>query len=169
MHENENENEPEPKPLPMKAIAVSVGALFAALVAGFLIVPAFFDTNPMGGRLFEDGPAPWAVSEAEQARFQYTEAQQRGRYHFQQYCASCHGPEGRGNGPSAMTLSTRPPNLITTDSRAVKNGMTKEGVLKTLEHGIPGTDMGSYAQLPADVKAEIADFVEYLNTHPALF
>lgn len=163
------DNDNEPKPLPMKAITLGVGGLFLVLVLGFLIVPAFFDTNPMGGRLFEDGPAPWAVSPEEQSRFQFTEAQTKGRYHFQQYCASCHGPEGRGNGPMAQTLRTRMPNLITTDSRAVKNGLDKAGVLKTLEEGIPGTDMGAYSHLPQSTQEEIADFVEYINTHPGLF
>ena len=159
----------EPKPLPMKAIGLATLGLFVLLVMGFLVVPAFFDTNPMGGRLFEDGPAPWALSEEEQSRFEFTESQTKGRYHFQQYCASCHGPEGRGNGPSSATLTTRPPNLITTDTGAVKNGLGKAGVLKTLEEGIAGSTMGSYAHLPAATKAELADYVEFINTHPALF
>lgn len=161
------ENE-DPKPLPMKAITLGVGGLFVLLAAGFLVIPAFFDKDPFGGRLFEDGPAPWAIPETEQAKFQYTEAQLKGRYHFQNYCASCHGPEGRGNGPTSQTLSRRPPNLITA-SGGLKNGLSREGVLKTLEEGIPGTEMGKYAGLPAEVKEQIADYVVFLNTHPSLF
>jgi mono/diheme cytochrome c family protein len=34
-----------------------------------------------------------------------------GRVFFQQYCASCHGSEGKGNGPVAETLKTPPPDL----------------------------------------------------------
>jgi mono/diheme cytochrome c family protein len=30
---------------------------------------------------------------------------------FLQYCASCHGPKGEGNGPLAQTLTTPPANL----------------------------------------------------------
>src|SRR5262245_23316272 len=34
-----------------------------------------------------------------------------GKAIFMQYCASCHGPKGSGNGPLAATLSTPPANL----------------------------------------------------------
>jgi len=30
---------------------------------------------------------------------------------FQQYCAACHGAEGRGDGPAAGALSQRPEDL----------------------------------------------------------
>ncbi len=30
---------------------------------------------------------------------------------YQQYCASCHGPEGRGDGPAAAALRERPADL----------------------------------------------------------
>lgn len=35
----------------------------------------------------------------------------RGKKLFQQHCASCHGPEGRGDGPAAAALDPRPVNL----------------------------------------------------------
>lgn len=161
-------NEADPKPLPMKAIAFSVVGLFLFLTLGFLVVPAFFDTNPMGGALFEKGPAPWAVPEAEQAKFSFTESQAKGRYHFQQYCASCHGPEGRGNGPASQTLSTRPPNFLGPDG-GTKNGLAKEGIVKTLQEGIRGTEMPSFADLPADVKNDVTEYIVYLNSHPSMF
>src|SRR5688572_15051452 len=34
-----------------------------------------------------------------------------GRDSFDLYCASCHGPDGRGNGPVAQALRTRPADL----------------------------------------------------------
>ena len=156
------------KPLPMKAIGLVTTAVFALLALGFLVVPAFFDKNPFGGKLFEAGPAPWAVSETEQAKFQFTEAQQKGRYHFQQYCSSCHGPEGRGNGPSSMTLDKRPLNFIAETSGYV-NGIDKAGILKTLNEGIPGSQMPAYKNLPEETKDQLAEFIVYLNTHPSLF
>ena len=36
-----------------------------------------------------------------------------GRDSFDQYCASCHGPRGRGDGPVAAALKTQPANLTT--------------------------------------------------------
>lgn len=44
---------------------------------------------------------------------------QDGRDTFLRYCASCHGPEGRGDGPLAPTL-TKPPADLT--QLAKKNG-----------------------------------------------
>jgi mono/diheme cytochrome c family protein len=35
----------------------------------------------------------------------------RGRQLYAQYCASCHGVDGRGNGPAAAALKTAPPDL----------------------------------------------------------
>ena len=34
-----------------------------------------------------------------------------GSEYYQRYCASCHGPEGRGNGPAAAALRARPADL----------------------------------------------------------
>ena len=34
-----------------------------------------------------------------------------GRRIYDQYCASCHGPKGEGNGPLASSLTTPPANL----------------------------------------------------------
>ena len=36
---------------------------------------------------------------------------QFGRRHFLQYCASCHGVTGKGDGPTAKTLPKRPTDL----------------------------------------------------------
>ncbi|MCC6275483.1 MAG: cytochrome c, partial [Leptospiraceae bacterium] len=45
-----------------------------------------------------------------------------------------------------------------------KNGNTEEGILKTLNNGIPGSGMVSYKSLGADNLKEIAKFVKYLTT-----
>jgi len=51
---------------------------------------------------------------------------------FLQYCASCHGPSGKGDGPAAKALKTRPADLTTL---AARNGgqfpeMRVMGVIK---------------------------------------
>lgn len=35
----------------------------------------------------------------------------RGQFHYQRYCAVCHGEQGTGNGPVAQFLKTAPANL----------------------------------------------------------
>jgi mono/diheme cytochrome c family protein len=44
-----------------------------------------------------------------------------GKAMYQDYCASCHGTDGRGEGPAAPALKTAPSNLTTL---ALKNGGT---------------------------------------------
>jgi len=39
------------------------------------------------------------------------EAVEHGRDQFRIYCANCHGPEGRGDGPTASGLPVRPADL----------------------------------------------------------
>ena len=163
-------NTPEPqgqKPLPMKLIGMVAAGLFVLLTAAFLIVPAFLDRSPFG-KMFEQGPAPWAIPDNEQVKFQFTESQLKGRYHFQQYCAACHGPEGRGNGPMSNNLTKRPPNFIASNV-TYTNGLTAEGLQKTLLEGVPGTQMPAFAKLPPEVRQQLSDYVVYLNAHPALF
>ena len=41
----------------------------------------------------------------------------KGRALYEQYCVSCHGREGRGDGPAASALKVRPPDLGTIGKR----------------------------------------------------
>ncbi|MBI1734657.1 MAG: c-type cytochrome [Candidatus Rokubacteria bacterium] len=57
-----------------------------------------------------------------------------GRALYTQYCASCHGPSGRGDGPSAGGLATKPADL--TDGR-VMNPLPDEFLASVIERGGP--------------------------------
>jgi mono/diheme cytochrome c family protein len=81
-------------------------------------------------------------------------------------CWKCHGQEGRGDGPSASTLTDsndqpiRPYNF-TTDNRS-KCGSTNADLYKIFMTGLDGTPMPSFADV---VKPEDAwDLVHYLRT-----
>ncbi len=64
-------------------------------------------------------------------------------------CAQCHGERGRGDGPAAATLRDdwgqpiKPADL--TYSWSFKNGHTPEDLYRTIEGGLNGTPMPSYA------------------------
>jgi mono/diheme cytochrome c family protein len=161
-------NDNTPKPLPMKAIVWSVSGLFATLAIGFLIIPAFFDSTPFG-LLFHKSAPPWALDPATEAKLQLTEAQAKGRYHFIQYCAGCHGPEGRGNGSLSQTLNRKLPNFLHPVPAGLKNDLTIAGVTKTLVEGIAGSQMPAFSHLPSDVISEIAQYVEHLHKNPSLY
>jgi len=81
-------------------------------------------------------------------------------------CWKCHGQEGRGDGPSASTLTDsndqpiRPYNF-TSDNRS-KCGRTNPELYKIFMTGLDGTPMPSFADV---VKPEDAwDLVHYLRT-----
>ena len=81
-------------------------------------------------------------------------------------CWKCHGQEGRGDGPSASTLTDsndqpiRPYNF-TTDNRS-KCGRTNAELYRIFMTGLDGTPMPSFADV---VKPEDAwDLVHYLRT-----
>lgn len=55
---------------------------------------------------------PWAQHSNLQIPLRPTPASD-GRQMFVNYCAPCHGVDGRGNGPVASALKTAPPDLTT--------------------------------------------------------
>ena len=81
-------------------------------------------------------------------------------------CWKCHGQEGRGDGPSASTLTDsnvqpfRPYNF--TSSNRSKCGRTNQDLYRIFMTGLDGTPMPSFADV---VKPEDAwDLVHYLRT-----
>lgn len=81
-------------------------------------------------------------------------------------CWECHGPDGRGNGPSASTLTDSKDNPIlpydfTTDSR-FKCGETNEDLYRIFMTGLDGTPMPSFADYVDSGQAW--DLVHYLRT-----
>lgn len=149
------------KPLPIKLITSIIVGFFVVLVLGFMIIPAYFDQSPFG-KLFHNEPAPWAISPEDQQKFKLTDSELKGKNHFREYCASCHGPEGKGNGPSSVTLRKRLPNFMGTSENYI-NGLNPSGLLKTLNEGIANSEMPSYPYLPEDAKIQIIDFLMYLQ------
>lgn len=45
------------------------------------------------------------------------EVQQFGKTVYEQNCLSCHGPKGQGDGPKAETLTIKPANFHSSESR----------------------------------------------------
>lgn len=69
----------------------------------------------------------------------------RGRELYEKTCATCHGPEGKGDGPGAGQLNPKPRNFCAKDGW--KNGTRVEDIFRTLDEGLKGTSMVSYNYL----------------------
>jgi mono/diheme cytochrome c family protein len=82
----------------------------------------------------------------------------RGEALFAQNCALCHGAGGRGDGPSAATL-TRPPADLTT-GHAIPH--SDDDYAYWIENGIEGTDMPAFGQELAD--GQVPDVIAYIRS-----
>lgn len=86
-----------------------------------------------------------------------------GRQLFLVNCASCHGPEGRGDGERAAELNPKPRNY---HSEKFKFGATSPEIYKTISDGSPGTSMPAFVLLPAEDRWALAHYVRSLIPHP---
>jgi len=71
---------------------------------------------------------------------------------YADHCASCHGPQGDGNGPGAPTLRPRPANLV-------EHEYTDERMADILWNGVWGTAMPAWRDRPLEDLAALAQMV----------
>ena len=69
-----------------------------------------------------------------------------GKAMYEQYCAACHGPEGKGDGPAAFTLKT-PPSDLTTLTERYMGKFPREYVENILRFG-PGIAAHGSSDMP---------------------
>ena len=70
----------------------------------------------------------------------HTEALLRGQHLFVQYCASCHGESGKGDGPGGANLSIKPQDLTL---GAVMNPLTNEFLHRAISDGPQSVGLSS--------------------------
>ena len=71
-----------------------------------------------------------------------------GKKVFAQNCATCHGPEGKGDGPAGMALNPKPRNLV---EGPWKKGGGYIGWYTVLQKGLEGSSMVAFKHLkPVD-------------------
>lgn len=109
--------------------AIAGGAMAAiaavALVVGYTVAPNI--PTP---------PVPFTARFAQDPTPDTTETRLAGKTIFQARCAVCHGPQGRGDGPAALTLIPRPVNL------QVHVPLHAPGeIAYWIAEGVPGTGM----------------------------
>lgn len=100
-----------------------------------------------------------------------------GSYTFRTYCASCHGADGKGEGPMAANLRFQPPDL-TLISRRNGGSFPAERVQRIVDGRKPlkghgGSDMPIWGDAfkdadsgydEAQAKARVQSVVDYLKT-----
>lgn len=120
--------------------------------------PPFRGNTPRSGRAFGVWAAAVAVLGAGMAAPRPAAAQEdgrleRGRAVYERWCASCHGFEGRGDGPAAARMLPRPRDftrgLYQIRTTAGGEIPTDADILDVINRGMPGTTMPGWEdQLP---------------------
>ncbi len=86
---------------------------------------------------------------------------------FRRHCVHCHGISGGGDGPTASILNPYPrdyrPGIFKFKRTYTSAEPTDADLHRTLNEGIPGTAMPSFALLPPDEIAALIEYVKYLS------
>jgi mono/diheme cytochrome c family protein len=160
--------------------ALLVVLLFIALAAlfGFIVVPGLrYQANttpdqPVQGTQAQTGwldptdypPARKQIIPPIDPKTVMTpnpELMEHGQKLFLSTCATCHGPEGKGDGPGGKGLNPPPRNF--TQAAGWKNGYHIEGIYKTLEEGIKGTSMVAYKDIRRKDRMALVHYVRKLG------
>lgn len=90
----------------------------------------------------------------------------RGRRVYQRYCATCHGTDGRGRGPTAPRLQGPAPRDFTLGiykfrSAKTNNLPTTKDLMRTTWRGVPGTAMPAFGRsLGRDDIRDVSRYIE---------
>ena len=82
-----------------------------------------------------------------------------GKQTYKQYCAACHGSDGKGRGPVASSLNRQPPNLTTLAKR--HGGKFPDEYVKGVLRFGPGYSAHGASEMP--VWGPIFQYVENYN------
>ncbi|MFB6350259.1 MAG: cytochrome c [Bradymonadaceae bacterium] len=76
---------------------------------------------------------------------------------YRKQCASCHGDEGRGNGPASTALDPAPTNFH--EPEFWKHGTSPTEAFRAISEGIDGTAMRAYRSLSMADRWRLAHYV----------
>jgi len=82
---------------------------------------------------------------------------------FEAQCGSCHGAQGRGDGPAAKGLDPAPANFHDTERMRARSVY---GLYNTITLGVAGTSMQGYRALSDDERWALAFYVASLRQGP---
>ncbi len=95
---------------------------------------------------------------------------ERGKSLYDRYCSTCHGLDGRGEGPASVYLFPKPRDftrgIFKFQSTPVGSLPTDQDLLRTITRGMPGSAMPAWDRLGDEERSEI---LAYLKTFSERF
>ncbi len=88
----------------------------------------------------------------------------KGKDLFMNTCASCHGNDGKGDGPAGLVLNPKPRNFH--DETGWKFGRSFTNMFNTIKNGIITSGMAPYDYMPAEDRIAIIQYVRTFMTNP---
>jgi mono/diheme cytochrome c family protein len=145
--------------------------VFTILIAVFLVYRAFgigFQKGEFEGKYYPPRDRRPPAEEKKPPnlrvlRISTPELVNEGRKLFRLNCASCHGDDGRGDGPKAAGLNPHPRNFV---EEKFKNGASPLQIYNTLTTGIQGTSMPAFDLIPAEDRMALAHYVRTFVPNP---
>lgn len=162
----------------ISALLVVLGFIALAALFGFIVVPGLryqahtAPDNPVQGAQGQTGwldPTDYPPTrkqvippiDPKTVMTPNPKLLEEGQEIYLRTCATCHGAEGRGDGPGSKGLNPKPRNF--TVKEGWKNGTRLEDVYKTLDEGIKGSAMVAYKDLRRKARMALVHYVQSLG------
>jgi mono/diheme cytochrome c family protein len=141
---------------PSAVASIALAAVLIGILVGFQVPAAKSATPPPHG-------APAGAAGHGAPAMKVDPAVQRGQVAFQQYCVTCHGSAGRGDGVSATNLPIKPQNLA---EGRVLNPLPDHFLHRLISQG--GQAIGLSPLMPGFTPylsaSQITDVIAYVRT-----
>jgi mono/diheme cytochrome c family protein len=162
----------------LSTLVVVVGCLIIAALFGMLVVPGLRNANrpetpttvsPVTGETGWLDPAEFPVEagrvippvDPETLLKPSAELTSSGKELYAQHCSTCHGEQGKGDGPAAGTMNPAPRNF--TEQQGWVNGRGMADIYHTLSEGIQGGSMASFNYLTKKDRMSLVHYVQSLG------
>jgi mono/diheme cytochrome c family protein len=132
-----------------------------AVVAGLMYTAGFHSGKGGGEGGAPAGGAPPAATVDVQALLKASPALvDKGKTLYSVNCASCHGVDGKGDGPAASALNPKPRDYT---SGYWRYGGGVARIVQTITAGSPGTAMAPFPGIPLEDRFALAHYVRTFN------
>jgi mono/diheme cytochrome c family protein len=130
--------------------------LYLALL-GLFVLTACGKNNGSSGSQTISTPVPVAVEYAGKTNPFGSEAVDEGAEIFKTNCATCHGPQGHGDGPAGQSLDPKPKDLS-----ALQKIVGEDYLFWRISEGKPGTSMVAWKGILTE--EQIWQVVSFIRT-----